>query len=404
MRMISLDFIPFLVAHMLNLEISSDWTRCSGTFSYRSWRYDKSGKGHYLAYRGHGVHNIVTSPLSYFPHQASFTITVNMSNAEEPLDLYDIGVLMSYERSTTEPQLRHTKLREVAFPGTQPQSASLNNAVNQSWNKNACTWIVVEKQTPSDPSTPDLPQDFLQEDKRASNTLTEEQLETLFHQARNHDSCYKTISLLQLFFGLFPDETRLRVRHAPLNKQPGESYTTTIGRRVIIEESFREPKVTTAISVLPEGTLHVSGHEPQLPHAVVGFSPHDSATVKTFFDLSSMQFGEIGRGPGPKGKQLFALDTPEEFAIRFSHLAKGADPSKSQRNLTISGTPFDDWLEEVAVRVKRRWDSRENEKWCGHCGAPNAASRCSGCGQAYYCGKQHQKLAWAFHRGYCTKS
>ncbi|RMZ72612.1 hypothetical protein GMOD_00007622 [Pyrenophora seminiperda CCB06] len=324
-------------------------------------------------------------------------------SGELELDLYDIGVLMNYERSTTDSELRHTKLREVAFPGNQPQLVGLNNSINSEWNKNDCTWIVVEKQNPSDPTAPDLPQDFLQEEKRAENTLSDEQLETLFHQARNHNGYRKSISLLQLFFGLFPKDTKLRVRHAPLNKQPGQVYTTTIDRRVIIEEAFREPKVATAIYVLPENSLQVSGHAPQLPHAVVGFSPHDSETVKTFFDLSSMQFGDIGRGPGPKGKQLFALDTPEEFAIRFSHLAKGADPSKSQRSLAIPGTPLDEWLLEVAIRVKERLENREKDKWCGHCGAPNAASKCSGCGQAYYCGKQHQKLAWAFHRGYCSR-
>ncbi|EDU41928.1 zf-MYND domain containing protein [Pyrenophora tritici-repentis] len=327
-----------------------------------------------------------------------------MSDSEEPLDLYDIGVLMTYERNTTEPQLRHTKLREVAFPGNQPKTVALNSPIEQGWNKNACTWIIVEEENPRNPSAPDLPQDFLQEDKRAGSTFSDEQLETLFYQARNHDGCYKAIGLLQLFFGLFPDDTKLRVRHAPLNKQPGESYITTINRRVIIEEAFREPKLTTAIVSLPEGTLQVSGHQPLLPHAVVGFSPHDSATVKTFFDLSSMQFGDLGRGPGPKGKQLFALDTPEEFAIRFSHLARGADPSQSQHTLAISGTPFDDWLLEVAIRVKKRWDNKDKEKWCGHCGAPKPVSKCSGCGQVYYCGKQHQKLAWGFHRGYCAKA
>ena len=326
-----------------------------------------------------------------------------MSDSEETLDLYDVGVLMTYERSIADPQFSNTKLREVAFPGNQPQSFDSGSAATQGWNKNACTWIVVEKETPSDPTTPDLPQNFLQDNKRAGNTLSDEQLETLFHQTRSQNGCHKAIGLLSFFFSLFPDNTKLRVRHAPLNKQPGKSYTTTTDRRVIIEESFREPKLSSAIVVLPEGTLYDSGHQSQMPHAVVGFSPLDSATVQTFFDLSSMQFGDVGRGPGPKGKQLFALDTPEEFAIRFSHLAKGVDPSQSQRSLAIDGKLLDDWLKQVAIRVKKRWDNRDEGKWCGHCGAPNAASKCSGCGQAYYCGKQHQKLAWTFHRGYCSK-
>ncbi|KAG9194663.1 hypothetical protein G6011_04698 [Alternaria panax] len=326
-----------------------------------------------------------------------------MTDTEDLLDLYDIAVLLNYERSTTEPRLRHTKLREVAFPGTEPQTVALNSPVNQGWNENACTWIILDQQQAITPDAPDLPTNFLREDKIRDNTLSNEQLETLFHQARNHDGCYQAISLLQIFFALFQDETKLRVRHFPYGKGPGSSYTTTISRRVVIEESFRNPKFTTAICVLPEGTMYTSGHESELKHAVVGFSPHDSETVQSFLDLSSMQFGDIGRGPGPKGKQLFALDTAEEFAMRFSKLAKGTDSSKSQRTLTISGTPADDWLEEVALRAKKRWDNRANEKWCGHCGAPRAKSKCAGCGDAYYCGREHQKMAWGFHKGYCQK-
>jgi hypothetical protein len=41
-----------------------------------------------------------------------------MTDPEELLDLYDIAVLLNYERNITEPRFRHTKLREVAYPGT----------------------------------------------------------------------------------------------------------------------------------------------------------------------------------------------------------------------------------------------------------------------------------------------
>ena len=326
-----------------------------------------------------------------------------MMDSEDVLDLYDIAVLLNYERNTTEPRLRHTKLREVTFPGTQPKTVALSSPIDQGWNNNASTWIVLDQQQTNDPDAPDLPTEFLPPNKHKDSALSNEQLETLFHQARNHDGCYQAISLLQIFFALFSEDTKLRVRHAPNGKQPGMSYTTTVSRRVIVEESFSDPKFTTAICVLPQGAMFVSGHQPQLLHAVVGFSPLDSDTVQSFFDLSSMQFGDIGRGPGPKGKQLFALDTPEEFALRFSMLAKGTDPSKSDRTLAISGTPVDDWLWEVAMRTKKRWMNRATEKWCGHCGAPGAKSKCAGCGEAYYCGKDHQKLAWGYHKGYCGK-
>jgi hypothetical protein len=364
---------------------------------------DESGKGRSVlaCYESSKIHH-TRYPLAVLPtrrHLAQHVIA--MATEEELLDLYDIAVLLNYERNTTEPRLRHTKLREVALPGANLATVALTSPLDQGWNQNACTWIVLDQGQTSNLNAIDLPTQFLP--SGVTSAMSNEQLETVFHQARNHDGSYQAIGLIQIFFGLFPDNAKLRVRHAPINKQPGVSYMTTTSRRVIIEEAFQNPKFTTAVCVLPINTMYVSGHEPELKHVVVGFSSPDSETVTTFFDLSSMQFGDIGRGPGPKGKELFALDTPDEFALRFSKLAKGTNPSKSKRSLAISGTPVDGWLMEVAQRVKTRWDNRRTEKWCGHCGVPYPKHKCSGtCKEAYYCSREHQKLAWSFHRGYCS--
>ena len=333
-------------------------------------------------------------------HLAQYTIA--MATEEEPLDLYDIAVLLNYERNTTEPRFRYTKLREVALPGAKLETDALEDPVDQDWNQDASTWIVLDEGQASDPNAPDLPTQFLP--LGVASTLSDEQLETIFYQARNHDGCYQAVGLVQIFFGLFPNDTKLRVRHAPVNHQRGVSYTTTISRRVIVEVTFRNPKFATAIRVFPKDTTYVSGHESEMEHAFVGFSSPDSKTLTTFLDLSSMQFGDTGRGPGPKGKELFALDTPEEFALRFSKLATGTDSSKTKETLAISGTSVDDWLTEVAQRVKTRWDNRKTERWCGHCGVPYPKNRCAGtCKEAYYCSKEHRTLAWSFHKGYCSK-
>jgi hypothetical protein len=184
-----------------------------------------------------------------------------MATEEEPLDLYDIAVLLNYERNSTEPRLRHTNLREVAFPGAKLETVALKIPIDQGWNQNACTWIVVDQRQPGKPTAPDLPTEFLP--SGVASTMSNEQLETIFHQTRNHDGSYQAIGLVQLFFELFPKDTKLRVRHAPINKQRGVSHMTTTSRRVIIEEAFQNPKFTTAICVLPKGTMYVSGHEPE---------------------------------------------------------------------------------------------------------------------------------------------
>jgi NADH pyrophosphatase NudC (nudix superfamily) len=138
-----------------------------------------------------------------------------------------------------------------------------------------------------------------------------------------------------------------------------------------------------------------------MDHAVVGFMPLDSDAIATTLELSSMQFGDAGRGPGTKGRELFALDTMAEFEARINRLAESINGTKSKRSMAISGTPMDDWLRQVALKAKRRWENRRTEKWCGHCGSPDAKSKCAGCGEEWYCGREHQKLGWAFHKGYC---
>jgi hypothetical protein len=381
------------------------------TLMLKSGTPTKRVKSHYLARHG----TLKLRQLSHRDRSLSShlnpsrqTYKIAMTSEDEPLDLYDIAVLLNYERSTTEPRFRHTKFVEAARPGTQLQALATDKFVGQDWNSNARTWIFLDgRHQPSDPSAPDLPATFASTEQReklqdSGETDIDGRLETIFHQARNHDGCYQAIGLVQIFFNLFSPETKLRIRHISKGKQPGESYITTVSHRMIIEESYLNPKVTTAILVSPSG-LYVSGNQPQLPHGIVGFFPPGSGTAKSFFDLSSMQFGDMGRGPGLKGNGLFALDTAEEFAMRMSLIATGTDPSKSNRPLDISGTPVDDWLAEVALRVKQRWENRKKEHWCGHCGAPGVKSKCSGCGSAWYCGKKHQELARPFHKGYCSK-
>jgi hypothetical protein len=83
-----------------------------------------------------------------------------------------------------------------------------------------------------------------------------------------------------------------------------------------------------------------------------------------------MQFGEAGRGPGAKGKQLFALDTTAEFETRLNNLTEELVETESQHFLGQNPTPLDDWLKVVALVAKKRWENREADKWCGHCGNP----------------------------------
>ncbi|KAI1082931.1 hypothetical protein F5B20DRAFT_489820 [Whalleya microplaca] len=232
----------------------------------------------------------------------------------EPLDLVDIALLLNYERCASEPRFRHAKLREVAFPGEEPESLAIK-AKFWSDDSRPRTVIVLDRpsqdreETSSEPDTPSnfLPKKLVPWDRLRG--LESKRLETLYYQTRGHNACFTCVALIQHFFDLFEPETPIRVRHGPKGNAAGGSYHTPIERRNIVEMTMIRPKQTTISVVAPEGMTYVSGEEETMVHAVIGFARPGGSDIISFFDLSSMQFGDIGRGPGAKGQGLFALDT-----------------------------------------------------------------------------------------------
>ncbi|KAK7460639.1 hypothetical protein VKT23_009356 [Stygiomarasmius scandens] len=334
-----------------------------------------------------------------------------MSSEEEPLDLYDISLLLNYERVTTEPRFRHAKLREVVYPGDDFETVLLKKVL---WVDNARPRTAFVFDRPARhaekidmTSPPDLPSNILPDklaDSDKLKSLTPKQLETAFWQARGHDACYTSVTLLQHFFDLFPPSTLIRIRHGPQGKTAGKVYTTCISTRVIWEMMLVNPKQTTLALVFPENKTYISGEDHTMKHAVVGFSESPSGNIDSVLDLSSMQFGDVGRGPGAKGQGLFALDTMNEYYDRLEKITEGNDDSFTKMSQRIGPSNDDKWLKLVAKKAKERWEERDAERWCGHCGAPGVAAKaCSACHNAWYCDEAHQKLAWPFHKHYCAK-
>jgi hypothetical protein len=344
--------------------------------------------------------------------------------ANAPLDLYDIALLLNYERGTTDPRFRHTKLREVVINGDfqsivcPPWDAVKNNIQDRfrtglvfDRKKDAGETGATIKEVQGDESddennddddTRDLPSTMVPEaDPTLSplvHALSEKQRETLFWQARAHDACYQAVTLLQHFFDLYPPTTPLRVRTAA-----GDNYLTTVNNRVIIEFELRAPRVCTVSCVQPDGTMYLSGEGAILEHAISAYgAPEESGdgNVRAILDLSSMQFGELGRGNG--GNSLFALESLDHFYDRVERIARGCDTAAAKTSGRIGPRDDDDWLREIAAKVKARWEDRAAEPWCGHCGAPARESKkCSACKEAHYCSKEHQVAAWSFHKRYC---
>lgn len=334
----------------------------------------------------------------------------------EVLDLVDISLLLHYGMFTTDPRLRGAKLLEVAYPGQQLTTAKLMTSDFLPNDGRSQTTILFESPSMQPPAgsarEPDLPSNMVSAESLTFNPelnlLTPKQLETLFYQARGFNGCFTAAALLQIFFDQFPQSaTKLHVRHGPASGgakgASGVSYTTGLDTFRIVEKTFVGPQFCTTIIVHPTGRVHVSGDEATIIHAVVAFTRPGAEGPTSFLDLTSMQFGDVGRGLGGSG--LFALETLDEFNTRMGQISKGVLEDTTQISHRTSAHPDTlDWLRLVALQAKARWEKRDTEKWCGHCGAPvSTAKTCSGCMKAWYCGQEHQRMAWRLHKYYCVK-
>ncbi|KAF9475519.1 hypothetical protein BDN70DRAFT_248369 [Pholiota conissans] len=145
-------------------------------------------------------------------------------------------------------------------------------------------------------------------------------------------------------------------------------------------------------------TTHTTGDTPTPhSHCVLGFRPPDSESdIDTILNLSLLQFGDARRGF--KGKGLFVLEPVHEYVKRLSKFAEGHNFHAHQRYkcLDTKPSPYEEWLEGVARKVKDRWENCHEVPWCGHCGAPplnQDLKRCSRCHQVSYCNVEHQRAA-----------
>ncbi|KAF9042171.1 hypothetical protein BJ165DRAFT_1486023 [Panaeolus papilionaceus] len=242
--------------------------------------------------------------------------------------------------------------------------------------------------------------------------LTPKQLETYYWQARNHDGCFRTVTLLQHFFDLLPFDIPIRIRTAaPADLRSGEGksakpapveYITPAYRRQIVEFYVNISKHLSASLVLPDNKAFITGGI-KTPHAVIGFSP-PAGSMDTILDLSSLQYGEVGRGY--KGNDLFVFESIQDYVTtRLPKYGESNTIKTAKLSDLIGPAPDDDFLVDIALRAKRRWENRTQIPFCAYCGAPpkegTQMERCSGCKKDFYCSSAHQLSAWSFHKLFC---
>jgi len=158
---------------------------------------------------------------------------------------------------------------------------------------------------------------------------------------------------------------------------------------------------------MPDNQTYITGADPVMDHAVLAF-PHANGVdePETILDLASLQFGDAGRGF--KGKGIFVLEPSDQYIARLDNYAKRNDFKNAKLSVRINAAPDSDFLQEAAKRAKARWDQRDTENWCGHCGAPSRndvpLKRCAKCRAAYFCDKDHQLASWPYHKHFCVVS
>jgi len=205
---------------------------------------------------------------------------------------------------------------------------------------------------------------------------------------------------MQYFLAQFPDDTRLKVLFVQGKK--AKVYETQVNWLAIAEFELYNPKPLTMSTVFPGGTSYIGCGMDSMQHCVLGFQsstvPSDASSsdesderespqFDTILDMTSLQFGDAGRGF--KGKGLFVLESETDYTARLSTLARDNDFEDAKFSLQLGNLPpiQEKWLPEVAARAKARWDQRQEKTFCGYCGTPEPAKRCTVCRVVYYCGE-----------------
>ncbi|KAL1678037.1 hypothetical protein EV122DRAFT_213021 [Schizophyllum commune] len=361
---------------------------------------------------------------------------------QEALDLYDIALLLNYERVIAEPRFRGHRLLDVAHDGqpfaddrlpahwdctayheatapTQKVTGEPNFEFVSKLNEPRRGVSLLFLKDLASMKDQDPPADFVatEEQRTAVASLadppfrfsdlqvSEKDRETLFYQSRSINASNTAVRLVQYFFALYPADTHLRVR---TYDRTDPEYTTTISHRVVLQYVLRGLRMHTIASFLPDDSTvyHTPGQDGRARHSVLTFgnAPARWDNIRTVLNLASLEFGDAGRGV--KGKGNFVLEPIKAYDARLDKVAEANELLMEE--ITVELPPLEEGDEEmhlkaIAAKVKGRWDRRAKEPWCGHCGAPGPKVQAKCCSSARYCSRDHQVAAWPFHKIYCGR-
>ncbi|KAF8907651.1 hypothetical protein CPB84DRAFT_1744561 [Gymnopilus junonius] len=290
------------------------------------------------------------------------------------LDLHDISLLLNYERAATEPRFRHAKLREVATTS----DFQTIRVLDPEWAKTTVprTGLVFDRARPP-PNSKD------------SDGVDEPTCLRIYSPAgtykykESHVKAARDVLLAKQeprrhLIDLFPQFIRIRVR--TVEKDKPRIYSTLALERLIVEFNLIEQNSLTVATVFPDNMTYISGADPTIIHAVLGFAT-PGGDIDTILDLASLQFGDVGRGF--KGRGLFVLEPIAQYLSRLDKFAKRNTFKQAKLSQRINDAP--DTL------VRALWGS---SAWS----RPQEVYKMQ---KAYYCDAEHQLAAWPFHKHFC---
>ncbi|KAH7106649.1 hypothetical protein BKA62DRAFT_826145 [Auriculariales sp. MPI-PUGE-AT-0066] len=274
--------------------------------------------------------------MSLLPMQIRIEEDDGSARTLDVVDLYDLALIMTYERYTIEPRFRHTQLYDYA--SNRNDFSVLRIAAGNDWynpakiNKRIGFFFQPEPDAPHHESERDLPSKMLPwniaDGPPLLKSLTPTELDTIFWQARAHDSCYASIALLQFLFKLFSPDQPLRIRTGDgtefislIRQMHTARYDIFDLRQMIFSIVKRDQEQS-------EGGYY-TGESEQMPHCVAAFPPWVAIrgrgqVERTILDLSSLQFGDAGRGL--KGhKSLFVFESITKFEERMKVFQKAGE-------------------------------------------------------------------------------
>jgi hypothetical protein len=144
-----------------------------------------------------------------------------------------------------------------------------------------------------------------------------------------------------------------------------------------------------------------------LPHCVLAIPHPDCPERKDKYiivDMTRMQLGEGGRGIYGENYFLGLAAQWFESRSKFSRLCEVHRGVETD----LDNLPNNEHTNRLLHCVKRaleRWNNREVEGWCNHCGKGGKdLLRCAGCTKkVWYCCKEHQAAGWKLHNLTCEK-